>query len=219
VIPKNLPTLIIGVLLGVAVTAVSIIVASFNQAGSGSNTVSAQSASIQVADINETTFAAAVAASLDKFTTNATGLNNDGLNHFAGFVDLLHVDGDTVSAHYSLQNAPNPAPSTGSNNAALNDKLDVIIWESQAVGSGQASGSTSTGMPNCPASQGPIVSSGVNSPTVARTAWKAMNASNLALPPAGSAIRLCFYLILPADTPQTAAGGKVSYDLTFTALP
>ena len=57
----------------------------------------------------------------------------------------------------------------------------------QAAGSGLASGSTSNGLPNCPISQG-RVGSGPLLPSVAQTAWKALNASNLSLPPAGQAI-------------------------------
>lgn len=205
-------------LIALGVMVAQPLLAAFNQAGSSSNTVSAQSAGIQVADNNQTTFAASVQGSLDKFTTNATGLTNDGINRLAGFVDLLHLAGDTSSTKYSIQNAANPAPTANTNHAALNDSLEVIVWESGPQGSGLAAGSTTPAFAACPLTQGQF-GGGPISPTVAKSAWKTLSATNLPLPAAGSAIRLCFYLILPLNTPQTAAGGQVNYDLTFTAAP
>ena len=207
--------LLLGAVVGLAVGVAQPILASFNQASSATNTVSAQSASIQVADFDQTTFAATVSGSLDQLNTNAKGLNNDGINHLAGFVDLLHIKDDASASHYTISNQANPPPAGGSNSAALNDNLEVIVWESDPQGAGLAAGSASPGTPSCPATQG-RVGSGPQAPTVSRTAWKTLNASGLILPAAGTAIRLCFYLILPISTPASAAGGQVAYDLTIT---
>ncbi len=216
---RNAMFLGIGVFMGLTVTVGQTIWASFNQGTSSTNTVSAQGSSIQVADTNETTFAATVSGSLDKLTSQATGLTNDGINKFAGFVDILHIDGDTASSHYTLTNAPNPAPAANSSNAALNDNLKVIIWQGSPHGSSLAAGSSTSGIGllNCPNTSGPF--DGSNSPLVNQGTWSTLSLTGLNLPQAGMAARLCFYLVLPTTTPQSAAGGQVHYDLTLAAAP
>ena len=177
-------------------------------ATSTSNTVTAVGADIQIDGDGNGTFGTSETGSLTaQFTASPQGV-------LAGFIDVQNPAGGTQNWQfgYDLVNAPDPAPSA-SPNTTLNSALKVRIEIKPSGACAQSPNVNDLGFTGPANNEGAAV-------VVENAAWVGTlitDRTPLNNTTSGAQQeRLCFYLALPAGS-DNAAGGSISYKLTFTA--